>query len=521
MYSLPKCERSRPGIRCNFCIKRGLEYIGVVEPSVAALDQLTRRYEPLGSRAEEGRSRQVSSLVIPDAALSEELVELYFRYAHIAFHNLFHQQTFISQVRNNSIPKILFFGVVSLSARYSTHPVFTSIKPWDRGRPYQDETKRLLDLEDTSLTSIQACMLLAANASAEGDPNTESVYHTIAARMATLLDLPNMPTESLLEQEINTRVWWSLITTETWNSATHSLPRLIKPRDTVALPIDESQFAALGYDVPVPPTDLTIQETSPRENPQSLVAQMIRLNVLLYDIMLLNARVVAEQAQGAIYRELDYSLVHALDDWVNNLPPQLRYSEENVVHWVEAGLGKMFIIMHINYNNAGQLLFYQHLHSAQDAEHEAPGANTARMFAQRCKQHATNLCDLIYRANQQPETEVLYPLAGHILCLASSVQIHTLLFGVDDCEILAAKTRLERNFGIISSLNDFWPMTHKSISRLQHFHNACLRSQDDSFRLDTWMLRFLLGFTKDMEDRDGPHEQLSKEFDHLRYLLDI
>ncbi|KAM5386651.1 hypothetical protein ACJZ2D_000614 [Fusarium nematophilum] len=519
-----KCERSRPGISCNFCIKRGLECIGVLEPPAAALDRLMRRYEPLDSRAEEGRSRHVSSLVIPDAALSEELVDLYFRYAHIAFHNLFHRQTFIARVRDSSIPKILFFGVVSLSARYSTHPVFASIKPWDRGRPYRDETKRLLDLEDTSLTTIQACMLLAANASAEGDPNTESVYHTIAARMATLLDLPNMPTESLLEQEINRRVWWSLITTETWNSATHSLPRLIKPRDTVPLPMDESQFAALGYDVPVPPTDSAFQETSPPcENPQSLVAQMIRLNLLLYDIILLNARVVAEQAQGAIYRELDRGLVHALDGWVNNLSLQLRYSEENVGYWVEAGLGTMFVIMHINYNHAGQLLFYQHLHSAQDLEQEALGAKTARIFAQRCKQHATNLCDLIYRANQQPETEVLYPLAGHILSLASTVQIHTLLFGVDDGEILAAKTRLERNFEMISSLNNFWPMTHKSIQRLQHFHNACLRSQDDSFRLDTWMLRFLLGFTKDMEDRAGdwPHEQPSKEFDHLRNLLDI
>ncbi|KAM5343623.1 hypothetical protein ACJ41O_012160 [Fusarium nematophilum] len=290
------------------------------------------------------------------------------------------------------------------------------------------------------------------------------------------------------------------------------------------LPMDESQFAALGYDVPVPPTDSAFQETSPPcENPQSLVAQMIRLNLLLYDIILLNARVVAEQAQGAIYRELDRGLVHALDGWVNNLSLQLRYSEENVGYWVEAGLGTMFVIMHINYNHAGQLLFYQHLHSAQDLEQEALGAKTARIFAQRCKQHATNLCDLIYRANQQPETEVLYPLAGHILSLASTVQIHTLLFGVDDGEILAAKTRLERNFEMISSLNNFWPMTHKSIQRLQHFHNACLRSQDDSFRLDTWMLRFLLGFTKDMEDRAGdwPHEQPSKEFDHLRNLLDI
>lgn len=142
---------------------------------------------------------------MPDAALSEELVELYFRYTHITFHNLFHQATFTARVKDCSIAKILFFGVASLSARYSTHPTFASTPTWDRGRPYRDETKRLLNLEDTSLTSIQACMLLAANSSVEGDSRTESVYHAIASRMAMLMDLPNLPTESLLEQEINRR----------------------------------------------------------------------------------------------------------------------------------------------------------------------------------------------------------------------------------------------------------------------------------------------------------------------------
>ncbi|KAM0327931.1 hypothetical protein ACHAQA_005330 [Verticillium albo-atrum] len=482
-------------------------------------------------RIEDGRSRpvQISSLIVPDAALCEELVDLYFRYAHIAFHNLFHRPTFTARVQDSSIPKILFFGVASLSARYSTHAVFAGITPWDRGRPYRDETKRLLDLEDTSLTSIQACMLLAANASVEGDPNTESVYHAIAFRMAILLDLPARPTESMLEQEINRRVWWSLVTTETWTSAAHSLPRLVKPRDTVPLPIDERQFLSLSYNVPVTPidSDLSAEAGSPSgDTSQSLLAQMIRLNILLYDIILFNARVVAAQAEEGVDETTTHRLAHALDDWAGNLSPQLQYSDESVAFWVGEGLGAMFITAHINYNHAGQLLFYQHLHSAQDLDQGSALApsNAARNFARRCKQHATNLCDLIHHARQRSETEVLYPLAGHILCLASTVQIHTLLFGFDEDEIQAAKIRLERNFEMISSMNNYWPMNHKSIGRLQLFHNTCLRSKDDSFRLDAWMLRFLLGFTQDIEDRDVEWAQghgASRGFDHLRNLLDI
>ncbi|CVL03369.1 uncharacterized protein FMAN_15231 [Fusarium mangiferae] len=516
-----KCDRSRPGLSCNFCIKRGLDCVGVTDDPVP--DTLEKHYESLGSKIDDGRARRVSSLVVPDAALAEGLASLYFRYMHITFHNIFHRATFIAQVKDSSIPKILFFGVAGLSARYSTHPVFASITPWDRGRPYRDECKRLLDLEDTSLISIQACMLLAANASVEGDSRTESVYQAIASRMAMLLDLPNLPTESVLEQEINRRVWWSLITTETWSSATQSLPRYIKPRNSVPLPMDEGRFASLTYNMPEIQHDSSPGLSSICNfDPHSLVAQMIRLNLLLYDIIVfLNSRVVDTQDEHSVNRSFDHQLRHSLDEWAHNLPPRLRYSEENVIYWADEGFGAIFITLHINYNHAGQLLFYQNLQSAQEQD---AGEDSRQGFAQRCKQHATNLCDLIYEAKWRPDTVVLYPLAGHILCLASTVQIHTLLFGIDDDEIMAAKTRLERNFEMISSMNNYWPMNHMSISRLQHFHNACLRSKDDSFRLDAWMLQFLLGFTQDIKDRDAiwtyGHRALG-EFDPLRDLLDI
>ncbi|KAF5650228.1 hypothetical protein F25303_4465 [Fusarium sp. NRRL 25303] len=482
-----------------------LDCVGVTDDP--APNTLEKHYESLGNQVDDGRPRRVSSLVVPDAALAEDLASLYFRYMHITFHNIFHRATFIAQVKDSSIPKILFFGVAGLSARYSTHPVFASITPWDRGRPYRDES----------------CMLLAANASVEGDSRAESVYQAIASRMAMLLDLPNLPTESVLEQEINRRVWWSLITTETWSSATQSLPRYIKPRNNVPLPIDERRFASLTYNMPEIQYDSS-PGSSPICNfdPHSLVAQMIRLNLLLYDIIVfLNSRVVDTQDEHSVNRSFDHELRHSLDEWADNLPPRLRYSEENVIYWADEGFGAIFITLHINYNHAGQLLFYQNLQSAQEQD---AGDDSRQGFAQRCKQHATNLCDLIYEAKWRPDTVVLYPLAGHILCLASTVQIHTLLFGIDDDEIMAAKTRLERNFEMISSMNNYWPMNHMSISRLQHFHNACLRSKDDSFRLDAWMLQFLLGFTQDIKDRDAiwtyGHRALG-EFDPLRDLLDI
>lgn len=289
--------------------------------------------------------------------------------------------------------------------------------------------------------------------------------------------------------------------------------------------MDERQFLSLDWNVPIPPFNANPEAMSPPgDTSQSLVAQMVRLNVLLYDIVLLNARVVAEQGEEGDAQAMTQKLAVALDDWSRQLSPQLKYSEDNVAHWVREGLGAMFTVLHINHNHAGQLLFYQHLHSAQDTGRDVLESSSGREFALKCKQHATKLCDLIYSAKRSPETVVIYPLAGHILCLASTVQIHTLLFSDIDDEIKSAKKRLERNFELISSMNDYWPMNHKSISRLQLFHNTCLRSKEDPFRMDLWMLRFLLGFTQEIDDRDSESSQgreSTRGFDHLRNLLDI
>jgi hypothetical protein len=101
------------------------------------------------------------------------------------------------------------------------------------------------------------------------------------------------------------------------------------------------------------------------------------------------------------------------------------------------------------------------------------------------------------------------------------VHIYTLLFGTDDAEIALARARLEHNFRIISRLQGYWPSLQASLSRLAAFHAACLgrgrggRSGSGSgggdamFRLDRWMLRFLLDFARpvNVSERDRERER--------------
>lgn len=59
----------------------------------------------------------------------------------------------------------------------------------------------LLDLRETSITTIQACVLLGTLSYAEGKYVAESTYYAVATRLALVLDLPSRPATSELEKQ--------------------------------------------------------------------------------------------------------------------------------------------------------------------------------------------------------------------------------------------------------------------------------------------------------------------------------
>jgi len=197
-----KCSRPRQGTSCTFCVRRGLPC--TVEQTPLAAPHRDG-YEPLVSARGDVAFPISPAALTPDNALCHELVNLYFRFIHITFHNLFHRPSFEAAVRDGTIPKILVFAIFSLSARFSSHPSLADIDPQERGRPYAREAERLLDLHKTCLTTVQACVLLGAIQVIEMDAATESVFHTIACRLAMILDLPNAPAKTRVEQEVNLR----------------------------------------------------------------------------------------------------------------------------------------------------------------------------------------------------------------------------------------------------------------------------------------------------------------------------
>ncbi|KFY12085.1 hypothetical protein V491_06917 [Pseudogymnoascus sp. VKM F-3775] len=379
---------------------------------------------------------------------------------------------------------------LSARARFSNDPFFCNTNPPDRGAIFLEEGGKILNIRDKSLTTVQACVLLGAACTADGDDVSENLYHGIACRLAQLLDLPNLPVSCSLEREVNIRVWWSLCMVDVWSSTAVKLPKLMPTAD-VLLPMDEMHYLALRKD-----SSPSVVGSSELDALSPLVSEMIKLNRILLAINDFNETCVKGQPDGLLLEHAVHGLSRQLDDWVDALPESMRDTPENFSWYASHGLGRSFAAVYLGYYHFGQLLFYQFLHVG--SYKSTPSVNT---YAEKCKDHAARLCEMIYRAFSTPNCDVLYTMVAHVLVIASTVQIHTLLFSEDEPQIRIAHSRLEQNFKILLHLRTYWSTLDGPMMRLRAFHDSCRKSMETTFVLDRWMLRFLVEFAKPMEQK--------------------
>lgn len=445
---------------------------------------------------------------MPPLDVCVDLGSLYFRYIHDTFHSLFHQPSIEDDIANGSLPPVVLLGIISLASRFSQEPFFDGIDPRVRGQPYAKEAQRLLDLREVSVTTIQACVLLGAFVITEGGAAAESLYYSVACRLAMLIDLPNLRVRTRLEQETNIRLWWTLNMVDVWSSNGVGLPRSIVPRHDIPYPMDDSVFLDMRRSDPEPPALTTAEESS-----QSLLTQMVLLNAILYEISDLNKSIASDYAgtppSGYLFDDRVDILGRKLHQWWANLPPRLRDTQQNLDYWASIGLGHLFVAVYLGYYHFGQLLYYQYLSADllidDEDEEGVVELSHASRYATQCKIHATNLCEILYRAYSTPWCDVYYSMVGHVLVVASTVQLFMLLFSSEEAEVTAARERLGRNFEILTQLQTYWPSVDHAVSRFREFHNACFdeKQRKESFRMDQWMMKFQFEFANPISERPG------------------
>ncbi|OAL29841.1 hypothetical protein AYO22_01747 [Fonsecaea multimorphosa] len=492
------------GTACDFCTERNLQCILSQET-----DFPEDGYEPIVPRRIHALTHK--SKLLPPLDLCEELINLYFRYVHYSFHVLFHRPSFLAAFKDGSLSRILLFAVIGMAARFSQHESLLKTPPRERGRPFTKEAERLLNLHDISLTTIQACLLLGASAVVEGEGATESVYFSIACRMGMLLDLPNAPVTTRIQQELNFRVWWALYETDTWSSTGTRLPKMM-PLRNVPLPMAEKRFLELSSTSPPTRTYIASRGSPMAKShvPQdSLIAHSVMVNQIFSQIDEVNSRAVSGELQGVELTQAVERLSLELDSWVSNLPDKMINTPENLVYWTRQGFGNIFVVLHMDFYHLCQILFYQFLHGSADRTYHPQNQGAAQsqlrtQYAQKCRQYSTDVCNLIHLASETEgaEAELLNSIVGHVLTIASTVQLHILLFSDDTDAVQRARRLLERNFELLTRLKTYWPCIDISFARFEAFHKACLRCQDDShFQMDQWMLKFMLEFAAPLAER--------------------
>lgn len=278
-----------------------------------------------------------------------------------------------------------------------------------------------------------------------------------------------------------------------WSSSGVGVPRQIaNPPEHVPLPMEEMSFLGLRRQDQL----YTLNHLHHQFQPSSLLGQMILLNGIFRRVNKMNSQVAQNHSSTPDIAGIN-DLANQLDTWETSLPDYMRDTKANLAHYAAQGLGRIFVAVYLGYYHYGQLLMYQFLH------HDASDDPTITTFSRRCKDHAQKLCDMVYAALDTPGCDVLYNMVGHVLVIASTVQIHTLLFSSNSSEIDAARGRLERNYTILLRLRDLWPSLDFCMMRLQVFHKACVTSMETSFRLDDWMLKFLSEFAKPVKDKQS------------------
>lgn len=303
---------------------------------------------------------------------------------------------------------------------------------------------------------------------------------------------------------------------DVWASNGAGLPRLLHHKNDIPFPISEAVFLRMRDGIGIQSPTF-----NPPDSTTSIFAETIKLNSILADIAQLNASAANQSLSSSDIHSATELLAERLENWRQNLPSVLRDSPLNLAFHASAGTGGAYVALYLGYYHFAQLLYYRYLHLPNLPEGVvSPTVKEPQSFADQCRINSTLLCEIVYRAYSTPGAEVYYSMVGHVLVIASTVQLHILLFSDRTEEVNAARRRLEQNFRILCRLQTLWRALDVSFGRFEAFHTACMKSKANptiDFRLDKWMVRFLMEFSKPIDERPEDEAENSADPNQSRF----
>ncbi len=440
---------------CMICAQKGLEC------SLVRLNWT--RPKPIAPAA----SASENCIKVNDES-RDQLIDVYLERIHDKPHTLFHPATLKFRVQTGALPEPVLFSILALAARFSGDQGIRD-RARDLFQTAKESFKRTLD--EVTLDNIHAAALIGNICGVEGDTSGESLFFGrraqfvnflnlekvlitepgISFRMALILRLPEpSPGDDRIMKETRIRTYWSLYMIDQWSSAGLDMPRQIPDTSENPLPMPELEYWQLR------PGDHRIGTTAKDHNP-GLWGYMVILARIFGKIHELHRQLAKGDLTDVQTEEQTRVLALQLESFVQNLPPNVVYTEDNLEHHAMLGLGATFVALHLGYHHYSTLLYFHYLDSTVS---RVPNQT---LFAARCKYHAAAFSDLLNLSNGIDGCEAVYFIVSHMTVISSSVLLHTLLFG-EPGELPDTRRRLSSNFQILLKLKQYWPDVNMMVS---------------------------------------------------------
>lgn len=204
------------------------------------------------------------------SSLAVDLINLFFEKVQ-PWLPLLHRPRFQSQFENLLLvdgdvmtkfsvdEALLLYGMFAMSARFSNHPRFATIRARDRGHVFAERARKVYtqarSLRNPTLTYLQGCILLAFYFYTSGPTHQGWILIGVCVRLAYDLGLseiddedwaPPSPVDAVEKEEMR-RSWWLVWELDAFASTVSRNPFSIdRKRMAVNLPIsDEAWFAEI------------------------------------------------------------------------------------------------------------------------------------------------------------------------------------------------------------------------------------------------------------------------------------
>ncbi|KAI5868067.1 zinc finger transcription factor 1 [Durotheca rogersii] len=442
--------------------------------------------------AEESKLLYEGAEALPPKDLQEHLADVYFENIYGQAYHLLHKPSFMRKLKAGTLPPVLILSVCAVSARFSTHPKFSTANNFLRGEEWAAPAREIVmrRYEWPNITILTCLLLLGLHEFGTCHGGRSWSLGGQAIRMAFALQLHKdleydpmrvNPTKQLsfIDREIRRRTMWACFLMDRFNSSGTDRPMFVKEETVkIQLPIKEKLFQ---LDMPGPTEDLQGQiphPVPPDEGQLSNAKDNMGVAAYMVRSIALWGRIINFLNQGG--KDLDerpmwesdseYSrLLKQAEDFVENLPDGLKYSAENLhLHQTE-GMANQFLFLHISIQQ--NVLFMNRF--AVSSPGGLLNTDVPKTFITQAGAKAFAAANRISELLKDAEHYMIgAPFVGYCAFLSSTVHIFGIFSGNSAVET-AAKKNLATNVKFLSKMKRYWGMFHFMAENLREQYKTC------------------------------------------------